>query len=78
MTPQQGWYSPARQLASFRFYQDRETDKLLIFPTWHSERSAQKWTLVDYYRYRVGRPELCTRAIAKQRLEVTLPQSVTR
>lgn len=45
---------PEVQHSNFRFYQDRANGEVVVFLTRFGERSAEKWTLADYYRYRVA------------------------
>lgn len=51
---QQAGEPPEVQMSNFRFYQDRQTEDLVVFVTRYAERGAKEWMQADYYRYRVA------------------------
>ncbi|MFP6583977.1 MAG: sialidase family protein [Candidatus Hydrogenedentota bacterium] len=42
------------QISNFRYYQDRETNEIVIFATRFGENETKNWKRADYYRYRVA------------------------
>jgi len=45
---------PLTQMSNFRYYQDRDTDEVVVFVSRLGEKDPDNFKLADYYRYRVA------------------------